>query len=158
MGLDDFTQDDSSTDTTSESTTTSKDTSTPDNTPYYSEQRFGDHNDVTPRRIKFQIKGVGRSWIKQFTTERFDSGEVILYGAGDRAKESGKTVLVYTTITPVIDNVSTEENKDIRVVCYDLDENKEITDGENIEYTPDWHNDLYDAVRRQMNNLQDILN
>lgn len=157
MGLDDFVEDDTSTDNTTQTSSTSKDKSAPDNTPSYAKQRFGDSRDVTPRRIKFQIKGVGRSWIKQFSTERFDSGEVILHGAGDRAKESGKTVLVYTTITSVIDNVSTEENKDIRVVCYDFDEDTEITEGENIEYTPDWHNDLYDAVRREMNNLQDIL-
>jgi len=159
MGLDDFTDDSSSSNSSSSNTSSSNKEykSSKPNKPSYATQRFSDTPDTYPRAIRYQIKSIGRHWSRTYSTRRFDSGEEVLYGAGKRAKEDGCAVIAFTTIQSVVDELDDTETKDIYVVCYNIEENDRITEGEKIEYGDRWTQELYDAVRSEMNNLKDHL-
>lgn len=162
MGLDDFTSEgnevsDSNNSSSSSSTSGTISGSVPDNSPSYATQKFADIPTVTPRAIKYQIKTVNAEWVQQYSNERFDTGEIIMYGYNNTTKMHGKTVAVFTTIQSAIDQEPDVENKDIHVVCWDLEENEPLEPGVYVEYQGDWQQELLDTLQAQIQKLDNYL-
>jgi hypothetical protein len=155
MGLDDFKEDSSSNSSSSSSSTSNKssNSSGSDNSPSAAKQAFCDLPKVNPRAIKNQIRVLGDKWVKQFSTRRFDEGELVMYGAGTNAKKSGKTVMIFTSIQQVTDDIQPDENKDMKVTCWDLDKRKAIGDPTIIEAEPRWKTELYKAIESKLDEL-----
>ena len=154
MGLDNFIDDDSgnSNQTNSSSNTTSNQEQK-DNTPSGAVHGFHDLNDVSCRAIIQQTKHLSEKWKYHFSTERFDSGELVMYSAGVNVKKSGKTVMVFTTVQEVTSNDEPNERRDILVKLWDLDNHKAINEGVSIEGTKDWKKDLFNAIEDQLDKL-----
>lgn len=162
MGLDDFTSDnnevsDSNNSSSSSSTSGTISGEAPDNSPSFATQLFSDMPNVTPRAIKYQIKTVNAKWVQQYSNQRFDNGEIIMYGYNNTTKMHGKTVAVFTTIQSAIDQAPDVENKDIHVVCWDLEENEALEPGIYISYEGDWQQELLDTLEAQIQKLDNYL-
>lgn len=162
MGLENFTSDgndvsDSNNDSSSGSTSGTISGSVPDNSPSYATQAFSDMPSVTPRQIKYHIKTINARWIQQYSSERFDTGEIVMYGYNNTTKMRGKTVAVFTTIQSAIDEEPDIENKDIHVVCWDLEENEALEPGIYVEYQGDWQQELLDTLEAQIQKLDNFL-
>lgn len=155
MGLEDFKDDSSSSSSSSSSSTTSKsnDSEPKDNSPSAAKQAFYDRYQITPRAIKHQVNALGSKWVKQFSTDRFDTGEIVMYGAGTNAKKCGKTVMIFTSIQQVTQDMNPDEYKDIKVTCWDLDEYKPIGDPIMVEAEPKWKTELYKAIEAKLDEL-----
>lgn len=159
MGLDDFSSDDSgssSSSTSSNDNTTSHDggAGLEDNSPTAAIQSFSDFPAVTPRAIKYQIKSVGANWINQYSTKRFDSGEIVMYATGHQVNMYGNTVAVFTTIQSAFDVEPDNENKDIHVVCWDFDEREALEPGIYVSQDDEWQQELMDTVEAQIYKLE----
>lgn len=155
MGLEDFQQESSSSSSsTSTSSTSTTDTSTKAvNSPSAATQAFYDRLQITPRAIKQQIKAVGNKWVKQFTTDRFDEGELVMYGAGTNAKKSGETVMVFTTIQQVTGDIEQDEFKPIKVTRWNLEDYKPVGEEIIIEANDEWKTKLYRAISDKLDEL-----
>lgn len=155
MGLDDFKEDNSSSSSSGSSskTTTSNSSGNADNSASAANQAFYDRYQITPRAIKHQINALGSKWVKQFSNDRFDNGELVMYGAGTNAKKSGKTVMVFTSIQQVTDDIDPDEYKGIKVTCWDLDEYKAIGNPITVEAEPSWKTELYKAIESKLEEL-----
>jgi hypothetical protein len=155
MGLEDFQQDSSSNSSGNNSTST-RSKSEPKkavNSPSAANEAFYDKFQITPRAIKSQIKALGNKWVKQFSTDRFEEGELVMYGAGTNAKKSGETVMVFTTIQQVTGNVEPEDNKPIKVTRWNLEEYKPVGNERIIEATDAWKTELYRAIDSKLEEL-----
>lgn len=151
MGLDDFqSEDDTSSNSTSTTNNSTSKTTSSDNSP--SEANVGFHNIevANARAIKAQTRALADKWKKQYSNIRFDTGEIIMYSAGDNVKKCGKTVMVFTTIQPVTTEDEVDETKDIHVVCWDLNEHKPITEGTYIGESDGWKTKLYNAIEKEL--------
>lgn len=162
MGLDDFTSDPegasgSNNNSSGGSTSGTISGSPPDNSPSYATQLFSDMPSVTPRQIKYQIKTVNARWVQQFSTKRFDKGEIVMYGYNNATKMNGKTVAVFTTIQSAIDKEPDVENKDIHVVCWDFENNEALEPGIYVTYEGDWQKELLDTLEAQIQKLDNYL-
>jgi hypothetical protein len=155
MGLEEFTADelDEPTEETPEQSNETRERKYKDNSPSEAAQAFTDLPMVTPRAIKYQIKSIGGKWVKQFSAKRFDTGEVVMYGYGDQAKQSGKTVAIFTTIQSVVDDIEIEEHQDIHVVCWDLEQREALNNGEYIKPKGEWNKQLRSAIEDQVEHL-----
>jgi len=156
MGLEEFTDEVQEASTETEETQSGnevRDRQFKDNSPGKSPQAFTDLPMVNPRAIKYQINTINTDWKHQFSTRRFDSGELVMYGYGKQADESGKTVAVFTTIQSAIDDITIEEHQDIHVVCWDLEEKEMLNDGEYIKPDGEWNQNLLNAVEEQIEEL-----
>lgn len=157
MGLDDFTSGDAEPDeSNTQSTSTSTSTGEPkDNSPSFAEQAFTDDPAVHPRGVKYWIKGVGLKWAYSYSLLRFNTGELVMYGAGDRVKKSGETVMVHTTIQSVVSQEPPQETQDIWVVLWDLEESDNINEGTYISQEDEWQQELNDAVSEHLDMLEE---
>jgi len=157
MGLDDFTSGDaepSESNTQSTSTSTTNNT-TKDNSPSYAAQAFTDEPNVYPRTIKYHIKTHGVRWATSFSSLRFNYGEKVMYGGGERVKYSGETVMVFTTIQPVTSQEPPQENQDIWVVLWDLEKSDNINEGTYVSPEGEWKSELVDVIRQHLNDLNE---
>jgi len=157
MGLDDFI-DEASSNKSNTSTNNSTEQSISHNTSTEAEQLFSDIHGITPRSIKYQIKTIGAKWVYQFSTKRFDNGELIMYSAGDKASMHGKTVVVFTTIQSVTDSISTTDNKDIHIVPYDVENKEQLDDPTIVEPSQNWNMELIEKIEEQMSELEQYIN
>ena len=162
MGLENFTSDGNDVSSSSNnnrggSNTGSLNGSPQDNSPSYATQAFSDMHGVTARQIKYHIKSINAKWIQQFSNKRFDTGEIVMYGYNNMAKTRGKTVAVFTTIQSAIDPEPDIENKDIHIVCWDLENNEALNSGSHVDYEGDWRQDLIDELEEQIEKLDEYI-
>jgi len=155
MGLDAFTSDDKSSNSSSDSES-SKDSygrSKPSNKPGYATTAFAPEEVATPRQIKYQIRTWAGGWKKHYSRMRLDSGEVVMYSAGDRTSVDGKTVAVFTTIQSPMDAASDVEQTDIWVVPWDLANREKVTDGVYINHEEDWKRKIKTSIGDALNEI-----
>jgi len=146
MGLDEFKTDSSSSSSSSsssdtESTSTTNQTKV-DNTPSYMTQAFTDHTEVSPRAIKYEIKSVIPKFTYVFSMSRFDTGELVAYSV----PEDGKSVVVFTTIQSQLDSGSPDDNKPLKVVKWNFEEQTAYGGSETIEYDSSWDSKLRNTI------------
>jgi len=146
MGLDEFKTDSGSSSSSSsssdtESTSTTNQTKV-DNTPSYMTEAFTDHDDVSTRAIKYEIKSVMPKFTYGFSTSRFDTGELVAYSE----HEDGESVVVFTTIQAQIDSPSATENKPLKVCEWDFEKQEVCGDSGTIEYNSSWNTKLRGAI------------
>lgn len=158
MGLDDFNTDEGSSSNSSSNSSSSsysskvKPTDKP-NRPYYAETLFADETIAIPREIKYQIKSVGNSWQYQFSTQRHDSGELVMLNKGLEPTHGPVCVAVFTTITSSIDGCSGSDELSIKVAHFDLEESEILGTPALVESNDGWEKELFDTVRRFIDNL-----
>jgi len=148
MALDDFIDDGSSSSSSSSSTSSSKTTQQRvDNSPSRATQAFIDRPEVTPRAIKYQIKSVNANWGYTYSTERFDTGELVMYTAGSQPTKDSVTLAVYTTIQSEVDEHTDVDQHDIILKLLDFSDGREVIRKHKVEQAKGWKSKLLDAVK-----------
>lgn len=147
MGLEDFISDDNDTSSSNSSTSskTVKKTKVP-NQPSNTHQSFGPEEHVAPRQIKLQIKSILPGAIKQLSTSRTDSGEVVFYGSKASMQFDNKTLVVFTGIRAFDSEPPYSEDLDILIQPVDLKEKRMIGEGVTVEYKEGWTHKLVDVL------------
>lgn len=151
MGLENFKTEDS-TKSRSKSTNSSKRKSSIDSI-HRPPQLFDSSERITPREIKYQIKSYNAGWSKQYSMLRSTQGEVVFFTAGINGKEQDKTLMVFTTIQSITSEESSDEELDIWVVPWNLDNSDNIEEGTYISIEDDWKEKLYNTIGEYIEKL-----
>jgi len=155
MGLDEFLDDDSSNSSSSSSTTNTKQVDRSDfgASKFNIIQAFDKTGKVTPQQIKYQVRSIDAGWKSQFSLERMEKGELVLYSSGFHASSGGEVVMIFTTIQSVTEDEYNGDSKDIWVVFWDLDEGENIDEGAYINRDEGWEEVLFNEVDKRIKSL-----
>lgn len=155
MGLDDFLDDDSNSSSSSSSTTKTKQVDRSDfgASKFNIIQAFDKTGKVTPRQIKYHVRSIDAGWKSQFSLERMEKGELVMYSSGFHASSGGEVVMVFTTIQSVTEDEYNGDGKDIWVVYWDLDKGENIDEGAYINRSDNWDEVLLDEVRKRIRSI-----
>lgn len=157
MGLDNFTSEDSRVEQDTTPTTGSSSSRTQDVGPRFAYHGFAPNTQVKSRSILYQIKSFNANWNVQFSTLRFERGELVLYTAGVNTTKHGKSVMVFTTIGEITADEPPSEELDIWVVLWDFNEQTDVGEGTYIEYAPDWNEELYEVIGQYLSRLDEYI-
>lgn len=155
MGLDSFTSDDNEVESDTTPTGGGSKHRVPDVGPRFAHHGFGPASEVASRSIKYQIKSFAANWNTQFSTLRFEHGELVMYSAGINTRHDGKTVMVFTTIQEITADEPPEEEQPIWVVPWDLNKQDNLESGTYIEFQSEWNEQLYEVIGRYLEQLED---
>lgn len=146
MGLDSFTSEDNDAEQDTTPTTGSKSSQADVVGPRFEYHGFAPNSQVKSRSILYQIKSFNANWRTQFSTLRFEHGELVLYSAGVNTSEHNKCVMVFTTIGEITADEPPAEELDIWVVLWDLEKQTDMGDGTYIEYESEWNEKLHETI------------
>jgi len=154
MGLDSFTSDDNEVESDTTPTGGRSGQPAPDVGPRFAYHGFAPASEVAARSIKYQIKSFAANWQTQFSTLRFEHGELVMYSAGVNVKEDSRTVMVFTTIQGITADEPPEEQQSIWVVPWDLEQQDNLESGTHIQFEPEWNERLHQVIGRYLEELQ----
>jgi hypothetical protein len=169
MGLDSFKSDDSGNSGNASSSNNSSsnkvkigtdqghDTKKP-GAPTNTHQLFKHDGSLSPRDIKYEVKSYCPTYVKQFSTSRSDSGELVMYSAGRVTHVKSKTVAIFTSIKAFDDEPPFEDELDIKIVPWDLDNKEPLTEPQFIQSDDDWRRKIGKVIESAKNYIREDSN